>query len=131
MKREISELIKYRIKEAFETLEEAQILLKADKTKGAMNRIYYGMFYATLALLATKELGAAKHSGVIVLFHKEFVKTDIFPEIIAKYLDIAFDLRTKSDHRDFIVLEKENLERLLKDAKSFVDKAEEIINKVR
>lgn len=131
MKKEMSELIHYRIKEAFETLEEAQILLKEDKTRGAMNRIYYGMFYATLALLATKELGAAKHSGVIALFHKEFVKTDIFPKSVAKYLDIAFDLRTKSDYRDFVVIEKDNLERLLKDAKSFIDKAEEVISKVK
>jgi len=40
MKKEILELIHYRMKEAFETLEEAQILLKEDKTRGAMNRIY-------------------------------------------------------------------------------------------
>ena len=131
MKKEISALIQYRIKEAFETLEEAQILLKEGKTKGAMNRVYYGMFYATLALLATKGLGAAKHSGVIALFHKEFVKTDIFPKGIAKYFAIAFDLRVKSDYRDFIIMEKENVENLLKDAESFVNKAKEIINEMQ
>ncbi len=130
MKKEMSELIRYRMKEALETLEEAQILLKEDKTRGAMNRIYYGMFYATLALLATKELGAAKHSGVIALFHREFVKVDIFPKNVAKYLDIAFALRTKSDYRDFVTLDRENLEELLKHAKSFIDRAEEIINKM-
>ena len=131
MKKEILELVKYRVREAFETLEEAQILLKENKTRGTMNRIYYGMFYAALALLATKEMGAAKHSGVISLFHKEFVKTNIFPKDLAKYLDIAFDLRIKSDYRDFIVLEKDKLEKLLKDAVSFVNKAEETIKKIQ
>ena len=131
MKKEILELVRYRMKEGFETLEEAQILLKQEKTRGAMNRIYYGMFYAALALLATKELGAAKHSEVIALFHKEFVKTNIFPKNIAKYLDIAFDLRTKGDYRDFVVLEKENLKRLIKNAESFINEAQKIVERIQ
>ena len=72
-----------------------------------------------------------KHSGVIALFHKEFVKTDIFPKGIGKHLAIAFDLRVKSDYRDFIIMEKENVENLLKDAESFVNKAKEIINEMQ
>jgi uncharacterized protein (UPF0332 family) len=131
VKKEMLELIQYRMKEAFETLEEAQILLKENKTRGAMNRIYYGMFYATLALLATKELGSGKHSGVITLFHKEFVKTGIFPKEVAKHLDIAFDLRTKGDYRDFVTLEKDRLEDLVKNAKYFINKVEEVIKEMQ
>ncbi|NJN63373.1 MAG: hypothetical protein HC795_19310 [Coleofasciculaceae cyanobacterium RL_1_1] len=37
------------------------------------------MFYALLGLLATKGLGTSKHSGVISLFDREFVRTGIFP----------------------------------------------------
>ncbi|HBR16865.1 MAG TPA: hypothetical protein DD725_04545 [Deltaproteobacteria bacterium] len=77
MKEEIKALIEYRLQEAKESREEAEILLKNGKTRGALNRVYYSMFYATLALLASKQLSASKHSGVIALFHREFVKPGI------------------------------------------------------
>jgi uncharacterized protein (UPF0332 family) len=38
-----------------------------------MNRLYYAMFYAVLALLQEKEMGTSKHSGAIALFDREFV----------------------------------------------------------
>lgn len=88
-------LIEYRLQEADEAREEAAILLENGKMRGALNRVYYSMFYATLALLATKEFSSSKHSGVISMFHKEFVKTGLIPADVARYLDIAFDLRNK------------------------------------
>jgi len=77
MKEEIKALIEYRLQEAKESREEAEILLENGKNRGALNRVYYSMFYATLALLSTKQLSASKHSGVISLFHREFVKTEV------------------------------------------------------
>jgi len=95
-------LVHYRLQEAQEALEEAEILQARHKYRGSTNRVYYAMFYAVLALLATRGLSAVKHSGVISLFHREFVKPGIIPLEIAKYINIAFDLRNKSDYRDFI-----------------------------
>lgn len=127
MKKEIDSIVRYRIQEAFDSLEEAKILLKEGKIRGAMNRIYYSMFYATNALLALKELSTSRHSGVISIFHREFVKTGIFPKELAKFLDIAFDLRTKVDYRDFVVLEEEKIKDLLEQGELFVKKANELI----
>lgn len=127
MTKEIESIVKYRIQEAFDCLEETKILLKEGKTRGAMNRVYYAMFYATNALLAFKELSASRHSGVISIFHREFIKTGIFPKKLAKFLDIAFDLRTKGDYRDFVVIEEEKIKDLLKQAELFVKKAKEIV----
>jgi len=45
------ELIKYRLTRAEETLEEADLLLKHKKMNASINRIYYALFYAILALL--------------------------------------------------------------------------------
>ena len=61
MKEEIAALVQYRLQEATESLEEAEILLREGKTRGAMNRVYYAMFYATIALLAIKHLESSKH----------------------------------------------------------------------
>lgn len=60
-------LLRYRMDQAYETLREAEILLREAALRGAINRAYYAMFYALLALLATKQLGTSKHSGAISL----------------------------------------------------------------
>lgn len=120
MKEEIKALIEYRLQEAKESREEAEILLENGKNRGALNRVYYSMFYATLALLSTKQLSASKHSGVISLFHREFVKTGVISPEVAKFLDVAFDLRNKSDYRDFVIPEESRVRELLRESGVFI-----------
>ena len=43
--------VRYRLERAQETLVEARLLVDKDLFSGAINRIYYAMFYAILALL--------------------------------------------------------------------------------
>jgi len=130
MKRETNALIKYRLERAEESLEEAGILLEKNKPGGAMNRVYYSMFYAASALLASKQLIASKHSGVLALFHREFVKGGIFPKALAKFIDIAFDYRTRSDYRDFVTPQKDKVSELFKQAKLFINKTKEILTEL-
>jgi len=120
MKEEIKALIEYRLQEAKESREEAEILLENGKNRGALNRVYYSMFYATLALLSTKQLSASKHSGVISLFHREFVKTGVISPEVAKFLDVAFDLRSKSDYRDFVMPEESKVREVLRESEVFI-----------
>ena len=42
-------LIKYRLEQAGETIQDVQLLIDNDRLRSAVNRIYYGMFYALLA----------------------------------------------------------------------------------
>ena len=123
----VLELVRYRLAEARETLSDAETLLEKNSTRSAMNRIYYAMFYAAIALLATRSLASSKHSGAIALFRREFVKPGLFPADLAKCLGQAFDLRNRGDYREFVVLEKANLQVLLEEAKAFVAKAEEMV----
>lgn len=121
MNDELQALIDYRIGEAREALEEAKILLQNQKARGGLNRVYYAMFYAVLALLASREMSASKHTGIIALFHREFVKSGLIPAEVAKSLNIAFDLRNKSDYRDFVEPEIETVKDLCEAASRFVD----------
>ena len=84
------------------------------------------MFYATLAVLATRNLSSSKHTGVIGLLHREFVKPGIFPKELAEALDRAFNLRGSSDYREFVIPEREAVTVLLDRARAFVNKAEEL-----
>lgn len=85
------------------------------------------MFYAASTLLASKQLVAFKHSGILAFFHKEFVKSGIFPKNLAKFIDIASDCRTRSDYKDFITPQRNEVSELFKEAKLFVNKTKEIL----
>jgi len=47
------------MEQANNTLQEAEILFEKSAFRGTVNRAYYAMFYALLALLATKHLGTS------------------------------------------------------------------------
>jgi len=58
------ELIRYRLNQARETLHEAEILDREESWRGVVNRSYYAMFYAVLALAVKSQEPTSKHSGV-------------------------------------------------------------------
>ena len=67
MTENIRALINYRIDQADESLEAARTLLDKKLVRPSINRAYYAMFYAVLALLARGKKETSKHSGAIYL----------------------------------------------------------------
>jgi len=66
-------LIQYRLSQAKDSIREAEVLLGgAMSFRSVMNRLYYALFYAVLALLQEKKIGTSKHTGAIALFDREF-----------------------------------------------------------
>lgn len=84
MKDHQGELVKYRLEQAEESLQSAGLLFDNERYRPAVNRAYYAMFYAVLALLVTKNNSISKHAGVISLFDREYVKTGIFDKSLSK-----------------------------------------------
>ncbi len=122
------ELGAYRISQARDSLREADVLLRGEMSlRSVMNRLYYAMFYAVLALLQTKQLGTSKHSGAIALFDKEFVKTGTFPKELSKALHRAFELRQKGDYMEETEISTADMEEIRPFAERFVDKAESVV----
>ena len=60
-------LIKYRLEQAKETIEDARLLIENNKLRSAVNRIYYGMFYSLLSLGLLHSFETGKHSKLIGL----------------------------------------------------------------
>jgi uncharacterized protein (UPF0332 family) len=55
-------LARIRIQQAEDSLDEARFLYEGRKsTRSVINRIYYAMFYAILALLIYEPFGSSKH----------------------------------------------------------------------
>jgi len=53
----IKALMTYRLEQADESLKAAELLLQGKLLRPSVNRAYYAMFYAVLALLASKKNG--------------------------------------------------------------------------
>ncbi len=123
-------LVRYRLQEAEETLREANLLLQQSGFRGSINRSYYAMFYALMALLATKGLGTSKHSGVISLFDLEFVKTGIFSKDLSKSLHRAFDERQANDYGEMLEPDFELANSLFNQAQLFVNEIKQYLAKV-
>ncbi len=106
-------LITYRIAQANETKIEAELLIAHEKYRAAMNRIYYGMFYAVSALAAQHDFSTSKHGQLIGWFNQTFIKSGRFDRMYGKMLREAFELRNQGDYDAFIEFSQADvLERL-------------------
>ncbi len=119
---EVSTLIKYRLEQAQTAIDDAKFLLEGDRSpQSVVNRAYYGMFYATLALLQKIGQIPSKHAGVISLFDTEFVLKGIFLKGLSKNFHKAFELRQVSDYKTYTPISNEAAQETLNNAVSFVE----------
>lgn len=119
------ELINYRLEQAYESLQSAELLIKNEKYRPAVNRSYYAMFYSVLALIVTENNTVSKHSGVISIFDREYVKKELFTREMSKWLHESFDLRQRADYTEMFTVSKERAEEILSNAGAFLSAVKE------
>jgi len=96
----VAELVKHRVEQARAALSDARFLLDGRRTPQAViNRSYYAMFYAALALLQTIGKTPSKHTGVIGIYDTEFMRKGVFPKESSIAFHDAFDARLVSDYQ--------------------------------
>lgn len=124
-----TDLVEYRLKESREKLESAKILLENRKYKDSVSRSYYAMFTAARALLATKNLDSAKHSGIISLFNQHFVKEKIVNSTCGKILAEAKGIREETDYGDFVIVSREEAKAQIKNAEMLISEVVKAISR--
>jgi uncharacterized protein (UPF0332 family) len=116
-----SEIIKLRLTQAKECLEDAEFLLKHNKGfRTVVNRSYYATFYAVLAALQTQEFIPKKHIGAIRLFDQHFIKTGALPKSASQTLHWLFEIRMQDDYKVMAEIEENEAVEALNSAKQFV-----------
>lgn len=124
------QLAKYRLKQAKESIEEAICLFSAQKSpRSIINRAYYGMFYAVLALIVFEHYAYSKQSGVLSYFNKKFIKDGIFSKEIGKSINKAFELRQRGDYREYSNLTYQQVEPFIGETENFLKTVKEFLEK--
>ena len=124
-------LARYRLKQAEESVDEAIFLLSGKKSaRSIINRAYYAMFYAVLALLIFEDYASSKHAGVISYFNKRFIKGGIFSEEIGRSINNAFELRQRGDYREYVEFTCEEIGPFIEKARSFVQEVKGYLERV-
>lgn len=122
-----NELIKWRMEKAKNTYQEGLILLDAGMLDGAVNRFYYAVFHAMRSVLATKGYDAPKHSGVISLFNKHFVKPGYISKQASKIVTTTFSERSTADYNDCKTFLENEVNMIRDQVKTFLEEVENFI----
>jgi uncharacterized protein (UPF0332 family) len=114
---------------AEETLHAADVLIKENLLRDAVNRAYYAVFYIAEALLNEKDLRFKKHGSVHGFFSQHFVKTGIFDAKYHKLLTRSFGQRMLGDYDEVTRFVREEVIQILEQAADFLNKAKEYLEK--
>ena len=68
-------LIAYRLQRAYETLKEAEVMIRESFYNAAVNRMYYACYYAAVALLLKYDIQTQTHNGVKTMLGLHFIST--------------------------------------------------------
>lgn len=101
-------------------LQSAQRLFELEDYDSCVSRAYYAAFFLAEAALMTQGISPASHRGVISLFGKHLVQTGIFPPELGRALSRLYDARLTSDYAIGLTMSREEAEKLLQEAKTFV-----------
>ncbi len=118
---EKNHLIDYRLKQAIESLEIAEVLIKLPNYPTALNRLYYSVFYSLLAVGLKYDFTTSKHSQLIGWFNKNFIATGKLESKYGKIVRKAYEYRLMADYDAFVEFEKENVEKLFMQSKDFLN----------
>jgi uncharacterized protein (UPF0332 family) len=113
-------LINYRLKQAYEAAESAELLIANNRSAAAINRIYYAVFYCVMALALKSGFKTSKHLQLIGWFNKTFIRTGLIDQDFGRILKDCYEYRKKADYDSFVEFEKIDVEVLFDEMKKFI-----------
>lgn len=110
-----------RFKRAEECLNTAEENVKLGDYRAAANRTYYAIFHGLRSVLALDEIDMSKHSAVIAVFRRAYLKTNILDRRFSGLITDAFEIRNESDYDDFFIVVKADVEQEIEETKELLE----------
>jgi uncharacterized protein (UPF0332 family) len=120
-------LIKYRLEQAKKTGKVVDLLIANNELSTAVNRIYYGMFYALLALALKYKFETSKHEQLIAWFNKNFIQAEKIETKYGKILSSAYKNRKRGDYEAFVAFDIEYVKLMKSEMIDFINEIEKTI----
>ena len=117
-------LLRYRIKQAEETLADAEAMAKGGLSpRSIVNRAYYAMFYAVLGLFfkTNVTVKTSKHSGIISMFDQAFILSGKMDKQFSKSLHKMFNARQVADYKELVEVTSEEADDAVRAARRFIE----------
>jgi uncharacterized protein (UPF0332 family) len=124
-------LLRYRMKQAEETLADAEAMAKGKLSpRSIVNRAYYAMFYAVLGLFLKTNvaLKTSKHSGIIYMFDQAFILSGKIDKQFSKSLHKISNARQVADYKELVEVSSDEADEALKAARNFIDEVKKVIS---
>jgi uncharacterized protein (UPF0332 family) len=123
-------LLYYRLKQAEETLEDAQKMLATLMSpRSIINRAYYAVFYSVLAIFLQYDINpkTSKHSGVIAILDKDLVHAGKLETRFSKMAHKLFEARQVCDYKELVEVSYEDAKKCVAMAAEFITEIKAII----
>ena len=115
------DLIKLAIDKSESALKTAEKNISLNQLEGALNRVYYSIFYAVSALAIKNDFSTSNHLKLMGWFNKKFIYEDkVFAKEMYEIYDDAFTYRQKSDYDITYIPEIDTVNDMLSEAGKFI-----------
>lgn len=119
--------ISSNLERADTNLQVARELLEKAYYDVSASRAYYAAFYAASALLLNEGIDTSKHSGVIALVHKHFVKNGKLSKEQGRNLNWLFELRSVGDYGVSLHVALDDARRAVRIAEDFFEAVKNLL----
>ncbi len=120
--------ISSNLERAETNLQVARELLEKGYYDVSASRAYYAAFYAASALLLSEGLDTSKHSGVLALIHRDFVKSGKLDKEQGRNLNWLFELRNVGDYGVSLHVALEDARRAVSATEDFLRAVKSLIS---
>lgn len=119
-------LAEHSIQKARDTVETVRFLLENGQFTLAINRIYYGIYYALSAIALKEGFQTSKHAQLIGWFNKTFIAAGKVEPEIGKMIRKAFENRMEGDYNLFAAFEREEVEFALAEMEKVIERIDSL-----
>jgi len=125
----VKELEKTRLKQARESLDEAQALLAADMDTGfVLTNLYYAYYYPILALIHEGQVPSTMQSVTLGLFEQQYIKTGMFRKEYGDAIHRISSVKPKCSG-EMILVDNEEVKQLATLSSAFIRDIEACLEK--
>lgn len=102
-------IVAYRLEKANDAIKQVKDVAKLGYWSLAANRLYYGAYYAGIALLISRGIDASTHKGAIRMIGQSFIKEGILTNDDSRLLGRLFSMRQTGDYEDLFDWEEDDV----------------------